>query len=396
MNKLIKESLVSKIKSAIIGTGYISGFHIDAIRRTGIAEVLALSDINNELAQKKAQEYSVPKYYRYLDELLADEDIDVIHNCTPNNLHFKINKKIIESKKHVFSEKPLALSSDESYSLVNLIKKNPKIVGGVNFNYRMNPLVQEMRYKVKKGDIGKPLLVHGSYLQDWLLFDTDYNWRVNSKIGGNSRCIADIGSHWIDLAQTILEDRIEEVCADLATIHKTRKRPTTQVETFSLSKDIEYENEEIDTEDYGSVMFRMKSGIHGVFYASQVSAGRKCFLNIEIDGSKSSMYWNQELADWMWIGNRDKANFQIMRNPNLMTNEAKKYTVLAAGHPEGWNDAEKNNIQSFYKYIIDGKEMGKDHQDFASFEEASYILKVVEAILESDKEKKWKKVDLMN
>jgi len=290
---------LSRIKSAIIGTGYISRFHVDAIRRTGIADILAFHDEDYELAQKKAEEYYVSRCYKDLKDLLNDKEIDVIHNCTPNNLHFVISKKIIESKKHVFSEKPLALDSKEGYKLVELINKNPKIIGGVNFNYRMNPLIQEMKQRIKNGMIGKPFVVHGSYLQDWLLFESDYNWRVESKIGGKSRCIADIGSHWIDLVQVLLSERIDEVCADLVTIHKIRKKPKDQVETFSRSNNIAFEDKKVDTEDYGSVLFRMKSGLHGVFYVSQVSAGRKCYLNIEIDGSKSSMYWNQELVDWM-------------------------------------------------------------------------------------------------
>lgn len=256
----------------------------------------------------------------------------------------------------------------------------------------MNPLVLEMRQKVQSGDIGRPLLIHGSYLQDWLLFETDYNCRVDSKIGGDSRCMADIGSHWIDLAQVILNDKVDEVCADMVIIHKSRKMPKIATETFSQVSENEYEEIEVKNEDYGSVLFKMKSGVHGVFYVSQVSAGRKCFLNIEVDGSRSSVYWNQEIADWMWIGNRDSYNLQVIRNPNLFSDETKKYTMLAAGHPEGWNDAEKNNISSFYKNIITGEKTSKDCISFATFEEASYILKIVEAILISNKYKKWQKV----
>ena len=383
---------MQKIKSAIIGAGYISGFHIDAIRRVGNVDILAINDINYDLAKKKASEHSIPICYKDLNDLLSNKEIDAVHNCTPNYLHFDINKKIIQSGKHVFSEKPLALNSKQGDELVEIVQKNPQLFAGVNFNYRMNPLVIEMRQKIQSGDIGKPLLIHGSYLQDWLLFETDYNWRIDSEIGGDSRCIADIGSHWIDLAQTVLDDRIIEVCADLVIIHKKRKKPKIAIETFSQVLENEYEEIEVKNEDYGSVLFKMNSGIHGVFYVSQVSAGRKCFLNIEIDGSKSSIYWNQEIADWMWIGNRDCYNLQVMRNPNLFSDKAKKYTMLAAGHPEGWNDAERNNISSFYKNIKTGKKISKDCGDFATFEEASYILKIVEAILKSNKYKKWQKV----
>ncbi|MHB1347831.1 MAG: Gfo/Idh/MocA family protein, partial [Candidatus Humimicrobiaceae bacterium] len=244
---------MEKIRSAIIGAGYISDFHIDAVRRLGNVDILAISDIDDDLAKKKALEHYIPNSYSDFNEVLSNKSIDVVHNCTPNYLHFEINKKIIESGKHVFSEKPLALNSEEGNELVAISKKNPEIITGVNFNYRMNPLVLEMQQKIKNGEIGKPLIVHGSYLQDWLLFDTDYNWRVDSKIGGNSRCVADIGSHWIDLAQIILNDEIDEVFADLVTIHKKRKKPLRTVETFSQLKENDYEEIEINNEDYGSV-----------------------------------------------------------------------------------------------------------------------------------------------
>ncbi|MCD4669769.1 MAG: Gfo/Idh/MocA family oxidoreductase [Actinomycetia bacterium] len=383
---------MTKIKCGIIGMGYISGYHIDAIRRAGFLEVSAITDINYELAKKKADEYCIPKCYRSVDELLTDPEITAVHNCTPNNLHFEINEKIIKSGKHVFSEKPLAMDSRESMELLELLKKNPKVAAGVNFLYRMNPLVQEMKAKVRSGDIGRPLLVHGSYLQDWLLYDTDYNWRVEKKFGGVSRCIADIGSHWMDAVQKVLDDRIVEVCSDLVIAHNIRKKPTKQVETFAEAGDIKYEDRNVDTEDYGAVLFKMQSGVHGVFYVSEVSAGRKCYFNFEIDGTKSSMYWNQETADWMWIGYKDKYNHQVMRNPNLMTDEASHYTDLAAGHPEGWNDAQKNNIYSFYKFIADGKKPETDLCDFATFDEAHYIIKITEAILESSKTRSWVKV----
>ena len=383
---------MANIKCAVVGMGFISSFHIDAIRRVGFLEVSAVNDVNWVLAKKKADEYCIPKCYKSVDELLADPEISVVHNCTPNNLHFEINEKIISAGRHVFSEKPLALNSKESGELLNILKQNPKVVAGVNFLYRMNPLVQEMKVKVINGDIGKPILVHGSYLQDWLLYNTDYNWRVEKDLGGASRCIADIGSHWMDAVQTVLSDKIVEVCSDLVIAHNIRKKPTTQVETFAEVSDVEYEDRKVDTEDYGAVLFKMQSGISGVFYVSEVSAGRKCYFNFEIDGTKSSMYWNQETCDWMWIGYRDKDNHQVMRNPNLMAKETRQYTSLAAGHPEGWNDAQRNNIYSFYKFIADCKKPGTDLCDFATFDEAHYIIKITEAILESSRTKRWVKV----
>ena len=144
----------------------------------------------------------------------------------------------------------------------------------------------------------------------------------------------------------------------LLTILPVRKKSKAQVETFSVNKNTDYEEKQVQTEDYGAVLFKMTNGVHGVFHVSEMSAGRKCYFNFEIDGSKASLYWNQETADWMWMGYRDQDNHQVMRNPNLMAPEARPYTYLAAGHPEGWNDAMRNNVYSFYKYIAEGKQQG--------------------------------------
>lgn len=384
---------MKKIKCGIIGMGYIGVSHVEAIRRIGFAELVAVADVNYELAKEKAEEYFIPKCYATVDEILADDEIEVVHNCTPNFLHLEVNEKIIKAGKHVFSEKPLGKTSEESGRMLELLKENPGVVAAVNFNYRMNPLVQEMKNRIKKGEIGVPRLVHGSYLQDWLLYETDYNWRLEPEVCGPSRCIADIGSHWMDAVQTVTGAKIVEVCADLATIIPVRKKPKTQVETFSINTDTEYEDRVITTEDYGAVLFKMDNGARGVFYVSEVSAGRGCYFNFEIDGSKASLYWNQETADQMWMGFRDKDNLHIMRNPNNMTAEAKQYSYLAKGHPEGWNDAFKNSIYSFYKYIADGKVPGKDVGDFATFEDGHYLIRLTEAILKSNETRQWIKIE---
>ncbi len=381
-----------RVRAGIIGLGYIGISHLEAIRRIGFAELTAVADVNHELAKIRASEYDVPKCYESIDNLLADPQIDIVHNCTPNNLHAEVNRKIIRSGKHIFSEKPLTISSEESDDLLEMLKQAPGIVHGVNYLYRMNPLVQDMKNRIISGEIGRPLLVHGSYLQDWLLYDTDYNWRVEPEICGPSRCIADIGTHWMDMAQVVTGSKITEVCADLLIAYPVRKKPKGQVETFSLNLNAEYEEKAIKTEDYGAVLIKFNNGAHGVFYASEISAGRKCMLNIEVDGQKSSFYWNQEIADRMWQGKRDDNNCEIMRNPNLMSKESRPYTYLAAGHPEGWNDAMRNNVFSVYKFIADGKRIGEDAADFATFYDGHYLMKLTEAILKSNEEKKWVKV----
>jgi predicted dehydrogenase len=380
---------MEKIQAGIIGMGFIGVSHIEALRRIGFVRLAAVTDVNYDLAKRKADEYGIEKCCASMEELIADPAISVIHNCTPNHLHKEINEKIIRAGKHVFSEKPLARTSEESGEMVALLQKYPGTVAGVNFCYRMNALVQDAKNRIAAGEIGRPYLVHGSYLQDWLLYETDYNWRVEPAYTGVSRCVGDIGSHWMDLAQTMVGSRITEVCANTVIALPKRKKPTTQVETFAVNPNVEYEEREIVTEDYAGVLIKFENGASGVFQCSEISAGRKCFLDIEVDGSKASFQWQQERSDRMWKGNRDTNNEEIMRNPNLVSPQARQYTYLAAGHPEGWNDAFKNNLSAFYGFIRDGKRLGVDTPDFATFEDGHYIMKLTEAIIASAQEKRW-------
>jgi predicted dehydrogenase len=384
---------MNKIKVGIIGTGYIGDSHIETIRRIGQLELIAVADVNYQLAKSKADVFGVEKCYRSVDELIVDKDIQVIHNCTPTNLHLEINEKIIRADKHVFSEKPLGKTSAESAKMVELLKGYPDTVAGVNFCYRMNGLIQDTKNRIAAGEIGKPYLVHGVYLQDWLLYETDYNWRIEPEYTGVSRCVGDIGSHWMDLAQTVTGSKIVEVCANTVIALPVRKKPAGQVETFAVNANQNYTDVKVETEDYAGVLLKFANGASGVFQCSEISAGRKCFIDIEIDGSKASFQWQHQTSDQMWKGNRDSNNEQIMRNPNLMTPGAKKYAHLAAGHPEGWNDAFKNNLDAYYGFILEHKKMGIDPCDFATFEDAHYLMRLTEAVIKSGKERRWVSVD---
>jgi len=384
---------MDKIKTAIIGMGFIGISHIDALSRLRNVEIVGVADANEALAKERCKEYGIEKCYRDMDQLINDEEIQVVHNCTPNHLHREINLKIIEANKHVFSEKPLGLTSIESQQMLDLLDRHPSVVAGVNFCYRMNPLVQDAKNRIACGEIGRMLLVHGHYLQDWLLYDTDYNWRVEEKYTGPSRCAADIGSHWLDLAQTLIGSRVVEVCADTAKAYETRKKGTQTVATFARQSADEYEEVKVTTEDYAGALLKFANGTTGIFHCSQVSAGKKCGLQIEVDGTNASFSWDHETSDRMMKGNRDSNNELIMRNPNFMTDDAKKYSYLPAGHPEGWNDAFKNNLSAFYSYIADhGKEKGASC-DFATFDDGHYITKIVEAILQSARTKQWVAVE---
>lgn len=383
---------MKKLKAGVIGLGFAGKAHLEAIRRLGFVDVVAICENGKEFARKKADEVYVEKAYYNYDDLINDPDIDVIHNCTPNNEHFIINKKIIEKGKHVFTEKPLALNSQESAELVQLLYKH-KVVNGVNFNYRMFPLVQVMKEKVKSGEIGNPYLVHGSFLQDWLLYETDYNWRLDEKVGGKSRAIADIGSHWCDLSQNVLNSKITEVFADLATIIPIRKKSKMAVETFKTAdSNSEFEDVPMTTEDYGAVMVKFANGTRGIFYVSQVSAGRKCCLSIEVDGSKTSLAWSQEECEKLWIGSREKPNCYTLKDPALLSDSTKAMASLPAGHSEGWADALKNNISSFYKSILNVQD-DAGQCDFATIRDGHNIMLIVDAILESNEKKQWIKVN---
>lgn len=381
---------MKKIKVGIIGMGYIGESHIEAVRRIGLCELYAIADTNYELAKAKANYYGIEKCYATVDELLGDNQIDAVHNCTPNFLHTQINKKIIQSGKHLLSEKPLATTYQEAKELADLKKEYPATAAAVNFNYRLNPMMQEMRCRVGAGDIGEFRIATGSYQQDWLLYDTDYSWRLEPEIAGHSCCIADIGSHWMDAIQHVTGHTITEVMADLVTVIPVRKKPAKQTETFTSVVPTEFEEVKIQNEEYGAVLFKTDKGATGVFHVSEVAAGHGCYFNFELNGSKASMRWNQEENDRLWIGRRDGENSLIIRNPNTISAGAKAYTSLAMGHPEGWNDAFKGNIYAFYKYIADGM---KGEPVFSTLEQAAYIVKLTEAILESSRKKIWINVE---
>lgn len=384
---------MQKIKVGIVGTGFIGPTHIEAIRRLGFVDVIGLVENNAETAAKKASELSIPKSYGNLSEMLRDPEIEVVHNCTPNHLHFQINKEIILAGKHIISEKPLALSSEESRELLELAREH-KVVHGVNFNYRQFPIVCQLKSMVDHQELGSINIVHGSYLQDWLLFDTDYNWRLSPEAGGRSRAVADIGSHWCDTVQYVTGKKIVEVLADLATIIPIRRKPKGNGSTFGLSSNQEdlYEPVPIATEDYATVIIRFEDGSRGTFTVSQVSAGRKNRLSFEINGSKSSAAWNQEEPEKLWIGHRGRPNEILMADPSLFAEEARSQIHHPGGHNEGWPDALKNMMLNYYTYILEGKNPFTDLTPFATFEDGHISMCITDAILESHENSRWVKV----
>jgi predicted dehydrogenase len=327
---------MQRIKAGIIGTGFIGPAHVEALRRLGFVEVAAVAERGDDLAKAKAEQMSIPKAYGDYRKMLADPEIQVVHNCTPNHLHFGINKEILAAKKHIISEKPLAMTSAESRELVRLAK-DAGVVNAINFNYRYMPLVQHARQMCQAaGDVGRIYAVHGSYLQDWLLLANDWNWRLVPELSGDSRAVADVGSHWCDLVQFITGMKIVRVMADLVTIHPVRKRPKVEVETYAgkVLRPEDLEDVKIGTEDYGSILLEFDSGAHGSLTVNQCAAGRKNRLYLEIDGEKCAVSWNQERPNELWVGRRDGPNQSVMKDPSLLHPDAREYAHYPGGHNE--------------------------------------------------------------
>ena len=377
---------MKKLKAGIIGTGYIGPAHIEALRRLGDVEVAAIAETNQDLADAKAKQLCISKAYGDYKKLLSDADIDVIHNCTPNHLHFQINCEIMESGKHVVSEKPLATTSKDSAKLVAMAKKKG-LVNAVNFNYRYYPLVQHAAAIVRKNELGRIFAVQGCYMQDWLLYETDWNWRLEPKFAGRSRAIADIGSHWFDLIQFVLGRRITKVFADLATVHQHRKKPKVQVETFAgkALKPSQYEKVKIDTEDYGHILLQFDDGTKGMLCVSQVAAGRKNHIVFELNGTEKSVWWDHERPNELMIGHRNQPNQLMLKDAVLMEKEVRDYAHYPAGHNEGYPSAVKNFCRNVYRYIRNPK----GAIDFATFEDGHIADCIVEAVLESNRSKKF-------
>lgn len=374
-------------KVALIGGGFIGPVHAEALRRIGV-QVAGLLDITPEKARPQAEKLGIPKVYATIEEVLADPEIGAVHLASPNDIHYKHAKMALEAGKHVLCEKPLAVSSKESAELAKLAASRPKQAAGVNYNLRFYPLAQEMRQRVASGALGRILSVTGSYTQDWLLLADDYNWRVEPDGHTNLRAIADIGTHWMDLAQFITGRHIEKVNADLATFHPERNRPIGGAETYSGPNAAKKATEavKITTEDYGAVMLHLTEGARGVFFVNQMLGGRKNRLYLEIAGTEGSMVWDSESPELLWLGRRGAPNQLLNRDPSILSVEAGNFSHYPGGHAEGFPDAFKQLDLAFYTYIQNGC---KGTPNFPTFAEGDREVRICEAIADSAKSKSW-------
>jgi len=374
------------IKVGVAGLGFIGPAHIEALRRIPGIEVVAISETSDELAKSKAEQLGIPKYFGSFAELL-NENIDCVHICTPNFLHFEMAKAALLAGKHVVCEKPLATTIAEGEELLALANEKG-LIHAVHFNIRYYPLVRQMKVMREKGELGEIYSIIGSYLQDWLFYSTDYNWRLEPDLSGKSKAVADIGSHLMDLLEYISGLKITEVIADFKTIHPKRKKPMKPVETFTgkMLQPGDYEDVPISTEDYATVMLRFNNGNKGVITVSQVAAGRKNRLSLEISGSKQTFAWNSESPNELWIGKRDAANQVLLRDPSLFDKESAALISFPGGHNEGFPDTSKQMFKEVYENIRIGTMEGAK---FPTFEDGLRELILCESILESNEKECW-------
>jgi predicted dehydrogenase len=374
-----------KVKTALIGAGFVGPHHIEAARRLGFVDIVAVAGSSQQSADAKAAALNIPKAYGRYEALLADPEIEVIHNCTPNNLHLPVTMAAIKAGKHVIADKPLAMNSADAKKMLAAATK-AGIVHCVTFNYRYNPLMQQARVMIQQGHLGQVHFVHGCYLQDWLLYPTDYSWRLEEEANGTSRATADIGSHWCDLAGYVTGKRIAEVCAEYTTVYPTRQKPTGSREAFAKATGKEkYANYKVGTEDFASVLVRFEDGARGVFSVSQVSAGRKNGLELNIDGRQAALAWKQERPNELWIGRRSEANGYLLKDPSLMDPSVAHYAALPGGHGEAWADAFRNLLRNVYSFIAEGRKMDKDAKKvaFPTFADGLESNRLIEAITRS-------------
>jgi predicted dehydrogenase len=376
---------MDRIRTAVIGTGFMGRVHLEALRRVENVDVVEVAATSLDKARAAAAGYNVLNATGDWKDVIRDPSIDAVHITTPNVSHFPIAKAAFEAGKHVLCEKPLAMNVAEAQELVNL-QAARKLRGGLNHNLRYYPMVQQMRRMREAGEFGEILVVQGTYSQDWMLYETDWNWRVDPKISGDSRVMADIGSHFFDMAEHVTGLRVSSVCSDLQTFWPTRKQPKDSGESFSGKLGVKTETVDtpIVTEDFGATLFRMGKA-RGTMTASQVSAGRKNGLVLEIYGTKGGACWRQECPEELWLGHRDTPNQVLLKDPSLMSETARGFADYPGGHAEGYPDTFKQLFRRFYASISDPSLT----PDYPEMTDGLRQLKILEAELASHKAHAW-------
>lgn len=377
---------IHSLRAGVIGTGFIGPVHVEALRRLGVT-VTAICDVA-DLAPKAAAKLGIPQAFADYRAILACPDVDVVHITTPNRFHAAMSLAALRAGKHVVCEKPLAMNTRETARIVQAVRAARRIFA-VNYNVRFYPAVLALRRLVERGELGDIIHVNGAYMQDWLFKDTDYNWRLLPQEGGTLRAVADIGTHWMDAVSFILGSKITSVFADLATWHKQRRRPLGEVQTFAKADaKTKYATYRVQTDDFASVLLRFANGARGNLGVSQVAAGRKNCIRIEIYGSKKSAWWCSEEPEMLRFGNRDGANETALRATPAFGDGAAGFMDYPPGHVEGFPDTFKMNFRNIYTAIAGSP----GERLFAGVSDGHQEVAICEAILKSNQARKWANV----
>ena len=372
----MKASVLGELGAAVIGTGFIGAVHVDALRRLGV-QVHGVVGSSHARGDERARAAGLPPAYESMDAMLADKRVDVVHITSPNHLHHAHANAALRAGKHVVCEKPLAMTSSESAELLQLAESSG-LVHAVNFNIRFYPLLQHLHQVVREGGLGQVRLVTGHYLQDWLLLDTDWNWRLDPALGGSLRAVSDIGSHWLDLTSFLTGSRIESVSADLETFIKVRRQPTGPVETFARGRAHETVERQIATEDCATILVRYDNGALGSLAVSQISAGRKNSLHVELDGAKSAAAWYSEQPDELWLGHRERPNEVLPRDPSLINAAGATASFLPGGHIEGFADTFRALYSAVYQAVLSGSPAAGRYPTFADGHDEMLVCEAIE------------------
>ena len=378
---------VVSLRAGVIGTGFIGPVHVEGLRRLGVS-VMAICDVG-DLATKAAARLAIPYAFDDYRDLVACPDVEVVHITTPNRFHCEMSLAVLRAGKHVVCEKPLAMNTRETSRIVKAARASGRAFA-VNYNLRFYPAILQLRRLVERGEMGDVIHVNGSYMQDWLFKDTDYNWRLLPEEGGKLRAVADIGTHWMDAVSFILGARITSVFADLNTYHKQRRRPLGEVQTFAkASAKTKYATYDVQTDDFANILLQFDSGARGNVAVSQVAAGRKNSLRIEVYGSKKAAWWCSEEPEQLHFGNRDGANETAIRATPAFGDGAAGFQDYPPGHVEGFPDTFKMNFRAIYGAAA-GVQSGPPL--FATVEDGHQEVAVCEAIIKSNKARAWAKV----
>ena len=377
----------AEIGAAVVGTGFIGAVHVEALRRLGV-QVHGVVGSSQERAATRSRELGLPPAYASFEAMLDDANVDVVHVTSPNHLHHRHASAALEAGKHVVCEKPLAMTARESADLLRAAERSG-LVHATNFNIRFYPTNQHLHGLIGNDTLGDVRLVSGHYLQDWLLLDTDWNWRLEPELGGDLRAVSDIGSHWMDLTTFLTGKKIIAVMADLTTFIKKRRQPSRPAETFAGGEAASTVEREIHTEDSATILLRYEDGARGALTVSQVSPGRKNSLVFEIDGSTSSAAWNSERPDELWLGHRGRSNEVLLRDPAILNDEGRRATILPGGHAEGFADTFRALYATVYAAIADGRP-GVGYPTFADGHDE---MLVCEAVARSSREQRWVDVE---